>query len=258
MRGRDVDDLGAGGELAGEGGAEELVDADEECGEGFSGAGGGGDEGGFAGEDAGPAVVLRLGGGAEFCEEPLGCDGVGPGEGFGNFERHGLIVARFLFVVCSLYCYVRIAGFVLPDRPAARGAATSWRVYPVSVKRWVVALPLVGREHPLHVAVAYVGGGGGGVVFVEVLLDDFFEGALGSEDEVDGVAAGTEAAGVGGDVVGGGFDLLAGVGGGDGETALAHDGEVDDVVADVGELVQSVAVLARMSLMASILWAWPW
>ena len=93
----------------------------------------------------------------------------------------------------------------------------------------------------LHVALAYVGGGGGGVGFVEVLLDDFFEGALGGEDEVDGVAAGAEAAGVGGDVVGGGFDLLAGVGGGDGEAAQAHDGEVDDVVADVGELVDGDA-----------------
>ena len=42
---------------------EELVDADEKCGEGFAGAGGRGDEGGVAGEDAGPAVLLRLGGG---------------------------------------------------------------------------------------------------------------------------------------------------------------------------------------------------
>jgi len=67
----------------------------------------------------------------------------------------------------------------------------------------------------LHVALAYVGGGGGGVGFVEVLLDDFFQGALGCEDEVDGVATSTEAAGVGGDVVGGGFNLAAGVGGGD-------------------------------------------
>ena len=72
----------------------------------------------------------------------------------------------------------------------------------------------------LHVACADVGGGGGCVGFVEVLLDDLFEGALGGEDEVDGVAAGAVAAGVGGDVVGGGFDLRAGVGGGDGEAAL--------------------------------------
>ena len=63
-------------------------------------------------------------------------------------------------------------------------------------------------------------GCGGVVGFVEVLLDDFFESALGGEDEVDGVAAGAEASGVGGDVVGDGFDLLAGVGGGDGKSAL--------------------------------------
>ena len=86
---------------------------------------------------------------------------------------------------------------------------------------------------------AYVRGGSGCVGFVEVLLDHLFEGALGGEDEVDGVASGTEAAGVGGDVVGGGFDLAAGVGGGDGEAALAHDGEVDDVVAYVTELIDS-------------------
>jgi len=116
-----------------------------------------------------------------------------------------------------------------------------------------VALPLVGSEHPLHVTLAYVGGGGCFIGFVEVLLDYFFEGALGGEDEVDGVAAATEAAGIRGDVMGGGFDLFAGVGGGDGETALTHNREVDDVVADVSELV-----LARMSLMAFILWAWPW
>ena len=42
---------------------------------------------------------------------------------------------------------------------------------------------------------------------------------------------------VGRDVVGDGFDLLAGVGGGDGEAAGAHDGQVDDVVADIGELI---------------------
>ena len=104
--------------------------------------------------------------------------------------------------------------------------------------------PPVGRERTyfcLHVALAYVGGGGGSAGFVEVLFDDFFEGALGGEDEVDGVAAGSEAAGVGGHVVGGGFDLFAGVGGGDGETALTHDGEIDDVVADITELVDGVA-----------------
>ena len=35
----------------------------------------------------GQPCVLRLGGGAEFCEEPLGGDGMSPGEGFGDFER---------------------------------------------------------------------------------------------------------------------------------------------------------------------------
>ena len=68
--------------LAGEGFAEELVDADEKGGEGFAGAGGRGDECGVAGEDGGPAFDLRLGGGAESGEEPLLNDGVGPCESF--------------------------------------------------------------------------------------------------------------------------------------------------------------------------------
>ncbi len=35
--------------------------------------------------------------------------------------------------------------------------------------------------------------------------------------------------------------LRAGIGGGDGEAYFAHDREVDDVVADVGDLVESAA-----------------
>ena len=46
------------------------------------------------------------------------------------------------------------------------------------------------------------------------------------------------AAAVGGDVVRGGFGLRSRVGGGDGEAYFAHDGEVDDVVAYVGDLVE--------------------
>ena len=53
--------------------------------------------------------------------------------------------------------------------------------------------------------------------------------------------AGAEAAWVRGDVVGGGLHLAACVGGGYGEAALAHDGEVDDVVTDVGQLVDGHA-----------------
>ncbi len=86
-----------------------MVDGDEEGGESFAGAGGGGDEGGVAAQDCGPAFVLRLGGGAELGEEPLRHDGVRPGEcGCGGVIRvRGwvrppcAIVARG-FVVCSL------------------------------------------------------------------------------------------------------------------------------------------------------------
>ena len=87
FEGGDIDDLRAGGEGADDGVAEELVDADEEGGEGFSGAGGGGDEGWLASEDAGPAVLLGFGGRAEFVEEPLGGDGVSPSERGWNFYR---------------------------------------------------------------------------------------------------------------------------------------------------------------------------
>ena len=95
FEGGDVEDVGVGGEASFEGEAEEVVDGDEEGGEGFAGAGGGGDEGGVAGDDSGPAGLLRLGGRAEFGEEPLGGDGVGPGEGGWNFwcwrrRGHGL------------------------------------------------------------------------------------------------------------------------------------------------------------------------
>ena len=49
----------------------------------------------------------------------------------------------------------------------------------------------------LHVAGADVGGFGFGAVGVEVLLDGLVEDAFGGEDEVDGIAAGAVAAGVG-------------------------------------------------------------
>ena len=62
------------------------------------------------------SLHLRLGGGAEFGEEPLGGDGVRPGEGGGDFEgirrsRAWVIVARS-FVLCSperAYAGLRVA-----------------------------------------------------------------------------------------------------------------------------------------------------
>jgi hypothetical protein len=77
----------------------------------------------------------------------------------------------------------------------------------------------------------FVGGGGevGNVVF-----DAAGERALGFEDVFDGVADGSLAATVIGNDVGLVFDVFAGVGYGEGESAGAHDGQVDDVVADEG------------------------
>ncbi len=69
-------------------------------------------------------------------------------------------------------------------------------------------------------------------------LDGLFEDAFGGEDELDRVAGCAVAAFVRRDVVSGSFDLFAGVGDGDGESADAHDGQVDDVVADVGDFVE--------------------
>jgi hypothetical protein len=62
LEGRDIDDFGTRLELAGERFAEELVDADEEGGECFAGAGRGGDQRRARGEDGRPAFDLRLGG----------------------------------------------------------------------------------------------------------------------------------------------------------------------------------------------------
>ena len=88
---------------------------------------------GIAGEDAGPALLLRLGRRAEFVDEPLCRDGVRPGERGGDFDgRHGEIVAR----ICS--AFVRLA-------------TASALAY-------------------LHVTGADVGGGSGGVALVEILL----------------------------------------------------------------------------------------
>jgi hypothetical protein len=89
----------------------------------------------------------------------------------------------------------------------------------------------------LHVAYANIGGRRGVAGFVEVLLDDFFEGALGCENKVDRVAASSETSRVGRNVVGHRFDFPACVGSGDGETTLPHDWQVNDIVADITELV---------------------
>ncbi len=58
------------------------------------------------------------------------------------------------------------------------------------------------------------------------------------QDEVDRIAAGALAPGAGSDVVGHRFDLFAGVGNGNRQSADAQYGQVDHVVTDVGDLVE--------------------
>ena len=44
-----------------------------------------------------------------------------------------------------------------------------------------------------------------------------------------------------------GFDLLAGIGHGNGKSALAHDGQIHDVIAHVGDLVERHAFFLMIS-----------
>ena len=67
----------------------EAIDAPQKGGEGFAGAGGGEDEGGFAARDGGPAELLRPRGGGEDGVEPRAHGRVEEGGG-GGFSGHGV------------------------------------------------------------------------------------------------------------------------------------------------------------------------
>ena len=69
----------------------EAVQAPEEGGEGFAGAGGGEDEGAFAAGDDGPAEALWGGGRVEDSLEPLGRDAMEAGEGVRSRVRVGRV-----------------------------------------------------------------------------------------------------------------------------------------------------------------------
>jgi hypothetical protein len=73
---------------------------------------------------------------------------------------------------------------------------------------------------------------------MEIFLDALIEYPVGPENEIDGVAAGSLAAGIGRDVVGHGLYLVASVGYGNGQAANAHYGQIDHVIAHVGDLVE--------------------
>ena len=74
----------------------------------------------------------------------------------------------------------------------------------------------------------------GGCASGDVGFDAAGERSLGFEDVFDGVADGAFASAMVGDDVGLVFDVFTGVGDGEGESTVAHDGKVDDVIADEG------------------------
>lgn len=82
-------------------------------------------------------------------------------------------------------------------------------------------------------------------MFVAELFDGVGELVLRFEDEVDGVAACALSAAVGCCPMADVFDLLAGVGGGDGQSAVAECGKVDDVVSDEADLFECDAGLCN-------------
>jgi hypothetical protein len=78
---RDVDDFGLVGQRAEAGGAHQAVEAEQEGGQRFAGAGGRGDQDVVARADLRPAEHLRFGGGGEALGEPVADQGVELGEG---------------------------------------------------------------------------------------------------------------------------------------------------------------------------------
>ena len=88
LSGRDVDDLRAGREAAGDGDARRSWSMQtRNAARVFPEPVGAEMRVASPARMLGQPCVLRLGGGAEFCEEPLGGDGVGPGEGGRGFRR---------------------------------------------------------------------------------------------------------------------------------------------------------------------------
>src|SRR6266487_1946459 len=82
---RNVDNVGFVCKRAGTRRAHESIDANQKCGERFSGASGCGDENVAAGGDLGPALQLGLGRVLESGVEPFGDERIETGEGHGFF-----------------------------------------------------------------------------------------------------------------------------------------------------------------------------
>jgi hypothetical protein len=132
---RAIDDLGLCGKIAGNGLAQQAVDAHQEGGERLAGAGGRRDQRGFAAQDRRPAGNLRLGRSAELRREPLLHDGVRPGESrvesayFSSIEfslrgRHADIVAvRSLFDCAGCNVFGSVLSYILPAPMSADLAA---------------------------------------------------------------------------------------------------------------------------------------
>jgi hypothetical protein len=78
----------------------------------------------------------------------------------------------------------------------------------------------------------------GRVPFIEIFLDALIQYPVRLENEIDRIPSGSLATGIRGDVVGRCLDLVARVGHRNGQSANPHDGQVDHVVAHVGNLVE--------------------
>ncbi len=91
---RNIENFGRVAQISGECLADKAIDADEKCREGFAGTGGSGDEGGAAGEDLRPTLLLGLGRRTKALDEPLGDERMGPGKRRRNLpHRHPVILS---------------------------------------------------------------------------------------------------------------------------------------------------------------------
>ena len=84
-----------------------------------------------------------------------------------------------------------------------------------------------------------------GAALADVFLDHLVPLALRFEDVFDGIAEGAVTTGMVGDEVGLVFHVLASVGHGNSKPAMAHDGQIDDVIAHVSSFFRLKTLLGQ-------------